>query len=47
VFGRRGIQIWDRMAESRRKYLTGSPPELTMKRSFQGCVPPESRKPSA
>ena len=38
MFGRRGIQIWNRMAESRTRFLTVPPPILGMRKSFQGSV---------
>ena len=30
MLGRQGIQVWNRMAESRTKYLTAKPADLVM-----------------
>jgi glycosyltransferase involved in cell wall biosynthesis len=39
MFGRRGIQLWNRMAESRTGFLTAPPPLLGMRKSLDGSVP--------
>ena len=46
MLGHRGIQVWNRMVESRTKYLTAEAVDLVMTNRVTACVPPEDRKSS-